>query len=87
MKHFESFDSNKIEIGLSSNSSFDSYNFTASTDVPTQQSQIDAHFQNSATPAFVMMLSLSVATFIAAFFQVQNIFHTSFQVILITLRN
>ncbi|VDN08415.1 unnamed protein product [Thelazia callipaeda] len=34
-----------------------------------QKSEIDLKFAYSATPAFVMMLSLSLATFIAAFLQ------------------
>ncbi|KAL3990856.1 ABC transporter family protein [Acanthocheilonema viteae] len=67
VKDFESFDSSKIGFGLSNNNSFDSFNSTDFNSI--RQSQIDKHFENSATPAFVMMLSLSVATFIAAFFQ------------------
>lgn len=35
-----------------------------------RQSLIDQQFERSATPVFITMLSLSVATFIAAFFQV-----------------
>ncbi|VDO46400.1 unnamed protein product [Brugia timori] len=69
-KHFESFESNKIGISLNSNNSFDQFNFTTLSDASVQQSRIDAQFEYSATPAFIMMLSLSVATFIAAFFQV-----------------
>ncbi|VDN83771.1 unnamed protein product [Brugia pahangi] len=68
-KHFESFESNKIGISLNSNNSFDQFNFTTLSDASVQQSRIDAQFEYSATPAFIMMLSLSVATFIAAFFQ------------------
>uniref|UniRef100_A0A1I7VQ12 ABC transmembrane type-1 domain-containing protein n=1 Tax=Loa loa TaxID=7209 RepID=A0A1I7VQ12_LOALO len=68
-KHFESFDLNKVGTNLSSNDAFNPINFTGSNDAPARQSQIDAQFEYSATPAFVMMLSLSVATFIAAFFQ------------------
>lgn len=71
MKILESFDFNKLEFGLNSNSSFDPTNFTDSI----RQSQIDENFEQSATPAFIMMLSLSVATFIAAFFQVQLILY------------
>ncbi|VDM17597.1 unnamed protein product [Wuchereria bancrofti] len=68
-KDFESFESNKIGIGLNSSNSFDQFNFTSLPDASVQQSRIDAQFEYSATPAFIMMLSLSVATFIAAFFQ------------------
>ncbi|VDP12175.1 unnamed protein product [Onchocerca flexuosa] len=67
-KHFELFNSSKTD-GLSSNNSFDPFNLTEFLDALTRQSQMDAQFEYSATPAFVIMLSLSVATFIAAFFQ------------------
>ena len=35
-----------------------------------QQKEIDKHFQESATPVFYAMFTLSVATFFAAFLQV-----------------
>uniref|UniRef100_A0A8R1XQZ9 Uncharacterized protein n=1 Tax=Onchocerca volvulus TaxID=6282 RepID=A0A8R1XQZ9_ONCVO len=68
-KHFELFNSSKTEIGLNSNNSFDPFNLTESLDALTRQSQMDAQFEYAATPAFLIMLSLSVATFFAAFFQ------------------
>ncbi|KAM3728199.1 Multidrug resistance protein [Dirofilaria immitis] len=68
-KHFKLFDSSKNENVLSSNDSFNPFNLTGSPDVLTRQSQIDSQFEYSATPAFVIMLSLSMATFFAAFFQ------------------
>ncbi|VDM24620.1 unnamed protein product [Toxocara canis] len=45
-----------------------SSNITTSTQL-VRQSAIDKQFESSATPVFIAMLSLSIATFIAAFFQ------------------
>uniref|UniRef100_A0A915PDN2 Uncharacterized protein n=1 Tax=Setaria digitata TaxID=48799 RepID=A0A915PDN2_9BILA len=67
IKHFELFESNTGTNLFGSNSS-NASNLTF-PGVSAQRSQIDVQFEYSATPAFVMMLSLSVATFIAAFFQ------------------
>uniref|UniRef100_A0A915C5Z5 p-glycoprotein 10 n=1 Tax=Parascaris univalens TaxID=6257 RepID=A0A915C5Z5_PARUN len=47
---------------------FTTWNTTITTSF-VRQSAIDREFESSATPVFIAMLSLSIATFIAAFFQ------------------
>uniref|UniRef100_A0A1I8A0K1 ABC-type xenobiotic transporter n=1 Tax=Steinernema glaseri TaxID=37863 RepID=A0A1I8A0K1_9BILA len=44
-------------------------NATLPTNLATRQSAIDKEFEESATPVFIAMLTLSIATFISAFFQ------------------
>uniref|UniRef100_A0A7E4UUY2 ABC transmembrane type-1 domain-containing protein n=1 Tax=Panagrellus redivivus TaxID=6233 RepID=A0A7E4UUY2_PANRE len=44
-------------------------NSTAGVAFAQKQIEVDAKFEGTATPVFVAMLSLSIATFLAAFFQ------------------
>lgn len=52
---------------------FSTWNTSITTSL-VRQSAIDREFESSATPVFIAMLSLSIATFIAAFFQVLKIY-------------
>ncbi|KAK0405324.1 hypothetical protein QR680_017924 [Steinernema hermaphroditum] len=56
-------------IALFEESLLGDLNATLPTNLATRQSAIDREFEDSATPVFIAMLTLSIATFISAFFQ------------------